>query len=215
MPFRPSSPWLVWPLLLVGLLVGAGAWQRSNASRTCRPEPRVRCAAADFSALEWRAVDLRRADLPRGRWIGTQLERANLRGADLNGVVMLRGSLRRARLEAAHTNSARWLGVGFQHTRCPDGSSRSIACPGFVVPRTATAEREALARVAWLRDLPWPAVRREPSPRRIQGTIGPHCRDGVDGRAPLPDVRSHPLRGGLRHQPLDGGQRASRLQGRG
>jgi len=86
----------------------------------------------------------------------TDLTGADLRQADLSGVVMLRGSLRRARLEAAHTNSARWLGVGFRHTRCPDGSSRSSACPGFVVPRTASAETEALARVAWLGNLPWP-----------------------------------------------------------
>jgi uncharacterized protein YjbI with pentapeptide repeats len=86
----------------------------------------------------------------------TDLTGADLRRADLSGVVMLRGSLRRARLEQARTGGARWIGVAFRHTRCPDGSRRSTACPGWNVPRTAADEKVALARVAWLRDLPWP-----------------------------------------------------------
>lgn len=86
----------------------------------------------------------------------TDLTAADLRHADLTGVVMLRGSLRHARLERARTTGALWVAVTFDHTRCPDGQSRSTACPGFSVPRAEPAVSRALARVAWLRALPWP-----------------------------------------------------------
>lgn len=86
----------------------------------------------------------------------TDLTAANLRHADLTGVVMLRGSLRNASLRDARTTGSRWLEVAFGPTRCPDGQWRSTPCPGFVVPRTASAVADARARVAWLRSLPWP-----------------------------------------------------------
>lgn len=86
----------------------------------------------------------------------TDLTGADLRHADLTGVVMLRGSLRSARLEAARVSNARFLAVAFDHTRCPDGRSRSTACPGFAVPDASSAWVAARARVAWLRGLPWP-----------------------------------------------------------
>ena len=59
-------------------------------------------------------------------------------------------------LDAARTTGSRWLEVAFGGTRCPDGRSGSTACPGFDVPRTGPARAAALARVTWLRGLPWP-----------------------------------------------------------
>lgn len=88
--------------------------------------------------------------------VNTDLSGADLTGADLNGVVMVSGSLREARLGEANTNGARWLGVGFQRTLCPDGSLRSAPCPGFQAPHGGPDQAQALARVAWLRALPWP-----------------------------------------------------------
>ena len=88
--------------------------------------------------------------------VNTDLSGVDLSNADLNGVVMVGGSLRGARLRQANTKGARWLGVVFQRTLCPDGSARSLPCPGFQVPQAGPERTLALARVAWLRSLPWP-----------------------------------------------------------
>lgn len=86
----------------------------------------------------------------------TRLDGANLSFADLKGIVMLRGSLRRARLNQAHVHGARWLSVSFDHTLCPNGQRSSKPCTGFDVPTTGPAEQQAMQRFHWLQALPWP-----------------------------------------------------------
>jgi len=88
--------------------------------------------------------------------VDTDFTGADLRWSDLTGVVMLRGSLRQARLEGARTQGSRWLDVAFGATRCPDGVRRSVACSGFLVPSAGVERSRAEARVAWLRSRSWP-----------------------------------------------------------
>jgi uncharacterized protein YjbI with pentapeptide repeats len=86
----------------------------------------------------------------------TMLEGANLTGADLQGIVMLRGSLRRARLNQAQVAGARWLSVSFEGTLCPNGQRSSRPCPGFDVPKADPVQQLARQRLNWLQALPWP-----------------------------------------------------------
>lgn len=88
--------------------------------------------------------------------VDTNLTGADLTFADLNGVVMLRGSLKRANLKGAYTNRARWVDVQVNRTVCPDGRLHSGSCTGFHVPAAGPERDLALARVAWLQSLPWP-----------------------------------------------------------
>ena len=88
--------------------------------------------------------------------VDTDLSGADLSNSDLNGVVMLRGSLKRARLQGAHTRGARWVDVQVNRTVCPDGRVHSGSCTGFHVPASGPEREKALARVTWLQSLPWP-----------------------------------------------------------
>ena len=88
--------------------------------------------------------------------VDTDLTGADLSNADLNGVVMLRGSLKRAKLQGAHTKRARWVDVPVNRTVCPDGRLHNGSCTGFHVPAAGPERDLALARVAWLQSLPWP-----------------------------------------------------------
>jgi uncharacterized protein YjbI with pentapeptide repeats len=88
--------------------------------------------------------------------VDTDLTGADLSNADLNGVVMLRGSLKRARLQGAHTKRARWVDVQVNRTICPDGRLHNGSCTGFHVPAAGPERDLAFARVAWLQSLPWP-----------------------------------------------------------
>lgn len=88
--------------------------------------------------------------------VDTNLSGTDLREADLNGVVMLRGSLRRAQLEGAITTGARLIDVDSSGAVCPAGGrAEGSSCPGLEVP-TGSRRSEALARVRWLSGLPWP-----------------------------------------------------------
>jgi uncharacterized protein YjbI with pentapeptide repeats len=88
--------------------------------------------------------------------VDTDLSQANLQHADLNGVVMLRGSLRGARMQGAETLDTRWLDVAVQRTTCPNGRRYNGGCPGFVYPAAGAERERALQRVTWLESLPWP-----------------------------------------------------------
>jgi hypothetical protein len=88
--------------------------------------------------------------------VDTDLTGADLSNSDLNGVVMLRGSLRRARLGGAHTKGARWIDMPVNRTVCPDGRLHSGSCTGFHIPAAGPEREKALARVTWLQSLPWP-----------------------------------------------------------
>jgi uncharacterized protein YjbI with pentapeptide repeats len=133
----------------------------------------VNLASARLERTSLAKADLRRAHLGQrivkpsqdddsgvgALLLDTDLSGADLRGSHLGGVVMLRGSLAKARLDGATTRGSRWLDVGFQGVRCPDGSRvarGSSACAGFVVPRTAAERQPAEAWVAGLRARPWP-----------------------------------------------------------
>jgi uncharacterized protein YjbI with pentapeptide repeats len=87
--------------------------------------------------------------------VDTNLRGADLSHADLNGVVMLRGSLREAQLTGARKEGARLLDVDLTDSTCPDGEPPADRCSGLEVPQ-GSRRQEALARVAWLSALPWP-----------------------------------------------------------
>jgi uncharacterized protein YjbI with pentapeptide repeats len=88
--------------------------------------------------------------------LDTDLSGADLRRADLNGVVMLRGSLRRARLEGATVQGARLVDVAVESTVCPDGVRRTGGCTGLVNLPAGPERERALQRVTWLQSLPFP-----------------------------------------------------------
>jgi len=87
--------------------------------------------------------------------VDTNLKGADLGKADLNGVVMLRGSLRQAHLKGARTTGVRVIDVDLSDTICPDGQAHADGCSGLEVPQGAR-RMEALKRVQWLSSLPWP-----------------------------------------------------------
>jgi hypothetical protein len=87
--------------------------------------------------------------------VDTNLRRADLRAADLHGAVMLRGSLENARLETANLLGTRLVDVPIKGARCTYGTEHLFSCAALDVS-SGEQRRHALARVDWLRSLPWP-----------------------------------------------------------
>jgi len=88
--------------------------------------------------------------------VDTDLTGADLSNADLNGVVMLRGSLKMANLEGTYTKRALLVDVPVKGTVCPDGRMTNGRCAGLQIPAAGPERDQALARVTWLQSLPWP-----------------------------------------------------------
>lgn len=88
--------------------------------------------------------------------VDTDLTGADLSYADLRGVVIVRGSLKRARLQGATTAGSRWVDVEVSQTLCPDGRPQSGRCTGVPMPAAGPERDQALARATWLQSLPWP-----------------------------------------------------------
>ena len=88
--------------------------------------------------------------------LDTDLSRAVQRDAESNGVVMLRGSLRRANLQGARTHGALGLDVPVQRTISSNGRRSSATCLDRQSPAAGPERQRALKRVDWLQSLPFP-----------------------------------------------------------
>jgi uncharacterized protein YjbI with pentapeptide repeats len=88
--------------------------------------------------------------------VDTDLSGADLSNAFFNGVVMLRGSLDRARLPGAVVAGSIVLDVPMKEILCPSGQRSSNGCPDLLSPPAGPQLQRAEARVRWLQSLPFP-----------------------------------------------------------